>query len=223
MTENTNETEAQDEVTQTQDVDSAASSVDASIETTQDEQLYELKALEGVEETESVKTFLSSIADSLKGSGLSNEQAQILADNAIKTLMSLDEQEKESAQKASQAKFEESKKGLIAEWGNSFESNIKACNDLILTADGGEYNGEFEQVIREYRINEDARFVKGLHKIAQRFSEDGLIQGKTAQASADAINDEIRSLMAKPEYQDASLAGHNEVVNKVFDLRKRLQ
>lgn len=214
MTDDTNATETE----QTQAV---------ATETIQDnpvsETVYELKAIEGVQDTDEVKTFLSSIAESLKGSGLSNEQAQALADNAIKTLIDLDEKEKSANKQASQAKFEESKKGLISEWGNSFEANIKACNDLILTADNGEYNGEFEQVIREYRINEDARFVKGLFKIAQRFSEDGLIQGKTAQASAESINEEIKTLMAKPEYFDASLHGHNEIVNKVFDLRKRLQ
>lgn len=216
MTDDTNATETE----QTQTV---------APETIQDqpvsvpETVYELKAMDGVQDTDEVKTFLSSIAESLKGSGLSNEQAQALADNAIKTLMDLDEKEKSATLQANQAKFEESKKGLISEWGNSFEANIKACNDLILTADNGEYNGEFEQVIREYKINEDARFVKGLFKIAQRFSEDGLIQGKTAQASAESINEEIKTLMAKPEYFDASLQGHNEIVNKVFDLRKRLQ
>lgn len=174
--------------------------------------------VEGVEESEEVKAIYNSISESLKDSGLSAEKAQNMVSALFKTLSDMDDNEK----KASDIKFEEGKNALIKEWGDKYEHNLDKCNDIILKADGGKRNGDFEQAIRDSGINRDPRFVKGLMAIASHFSEDSFVVNNGASLNKDSINDEIKSLMLDPAYMNEYAPNHKDIVAKVWNLRQKL-
>lgn len=179
---------------------------------------YNFKTMEGVEETPEITAIFNSVKNSLQNTGLPNDKAQALIDGLFQTLADMEDKES----KVADARFEEGKNALIRDWGDKYETNLNKCNDVILKADGGKRNGDFEQAIRESGINRDPRFVRGLMAIASRFSEDSFVVNNGENLNKDSIQDEIHALMMKPEYINENAFGHKELVSKVWALRQKL-
>lgn len=179
---------------------------------------YNFKVMEGVEETPEIKAIFESVKGSLKDTGLPMDKAQALVDGLFNTLVEMDNNENKQAQ----TKFEEGKQALIKEWGDKYEATLDKCNDVILKADGGKRNGDFEMAIRESGINRDPRFVKGLAAIASRFSEDSFVVNNGAGLNKESIQDEIKALMQNPSYMNENAIDHKDIVAKVWAKRQQL-
>lgn len=173
---------------------------------------YEVKAPEGAN-PESVKSF----REFVQKQGLLPKQSQAV----LEWYHTMEKADIEKSQKAAQQAVTEGLTKLKSEWGQGYEKNI-ALGDMALREMGGD---ELIQHVVKTGLAKDPTFIKLMAKVGGVLGEDKL-RGDAAQkfggSTPAEIQKEIDQLTAKPEYMDASHAGHKRAVADVAELYKKL-
>lgn len=157
--------------------------------------------------------FVKNLKEEAYASGLNNTQANKLITFYDKQLVAA----QEKIAQIQETEYQNEVKGLKQEWGQAYESKIKAA-EAGINAFG---DPEFLNYLNESGLNKDTRLAKFFAKIGEALAEE---QGpgapgnniKTpAQAKA-----EIASLESHPAYFDGTHPEHSHIVNQVLELRR---
>lgn len=107
-------------------------------------------------------------------------------------------------------------------FGAEYDARMNAVSSLIAQADGMP-NGEFRKFFNGTGLMNDPTFIKFMDMIARVMpGESKMFSTKTAVDTAEDIRAEIAALMSGEAYRDGANPGHNDAVEKVFALRRRL-
>lgn len=165
---------------------------------------YEWEAPEGVElDQES----LSAAKAQFHKLGLTPRQFQGIMDfykNDVGRIAEMEQERQESLLSESQAKLKQ-------EWGDNFEGNLRAANNVLQKL-------ELKEALQEAGLLNDARVAKALHKIATLTAEHGRVDGDSSRTS---INDQIAAIRASKEYQDERHPGRQAKLQELDALYRK--
>lgn len=107
-------------------------------------------------------------------------------------------------------------------FGAEYDARMNAVSSLIAQADGMP-NGEFRKFFSGTGLMNDPTFIRFMDMIARVMpGESKMFSTKAAVDSAEDVKAEIAALMSGEAYRDGANPGHNDAVEKVFALRRRL-
>lgn len=107
-------------------------------------------------------------------------------------------------------------------FGAEYDARMNAVSSLIAQADGMP-NGEFRKFFNGTGLMNDPTFIRFMDMIARVMpGESKMFSTKTAVDSAEDVKAEIAALMSGEAYRDGANPGHNDAVEKVFALHRRL-
>ena len=141
--------------------------------------------------------------------GLNQTQAQKLLDFIVgEELTGMREDAEANADAAKDAEAEGKAKRDACEaelreaWGDDFDANLKTFVDVATKF----WPKEFQQLMADTGIGNNATFIKGLTEIGKAMSEDTLIVGDTPGAEAGDDGDVNYEAMADADYGDTTPA-----------------
>jgi hypothetical protein len=147
--------------------------------------------------------------------GLNSKQAQELLDyygGMIKQALA----QRENGVKAGMEQLSE-------HWGRHTEKNVALSQRALTQLIKEEFPDDAETVLKELEatgLGNNPALVRLFARMGAAMQEDGLITGDDMPVNEEALDDQIRELMGKPEYLDDRHPNHDAIVQKVLRLNE---
>ena len=107
---------------------------------------------------------------------------------------------------------------LSEHWGRHTDKNVALSQRALSQLIQDEFPDQAEQVLQELEatgLGNNPTLVRLFARMGAAMQEDGLITGEEMPVNAEALDDQIRELMGKPEYTDDRHPNHTALVEKV--------
>lgn len=150
---------------------------------------------------------LRSVLSEFHQAGLTDEQVSLVMGQYESVLSGLQEMQQEAQAQARQ----DAEAALRADWGDEYGERMKGVENLQ-----GRFGGVFEKLTTAGLAN-DVDVVRMMDEVARSVREDAPLGGGNA-----GVKEQIAELQMSDAFLNARHPDHKNVIDKLFELRKRV-